>query len=30
MRFGFRANEQSRAKTMNDKLNERGMTGLRL
>jgi len=30
MRFGFRANEQSRAKTMNDKLNERGMTEVKI
>lgn len=30
MRFGFRANEQSRAKTMTDKLNERGMTEVKI
>ena len=30
MRFGFRANEQSRAKTMNNKLNERGMTEVKI
>ena len=30
MRFGFRANEQSRAKTMLDKLNERGMTEVKI
>lgn len=30
MRFGFRANEHSRAKTMTDKLNERGMTEVKI
>jgi|TARA_R110001606_G_C15259018_1_gene638239 hypothetical protein len=30
MRFGFRANEQSRAKTMTEKLNERGMTEVKI
>lgn len=30
MRFGFRANEQSRAKTMLEKLNERGMTEVKI
>jgi len=30
MRFGFRANEQSRAKTMLDKVNERGMTEVKI
>lgn len=30
MRFGFRANEQSRAKTMTSKLNERGMTEVKI
>ena len=30
MRFGFRANEQSRATTMLDKVNERGMTEVKI
>lgn len=30
MRFGFRANEQSRAKTMMEKVNERGMTQVKI
>lgn len=30
MRFGFRANEQSRAKTMQAKLNDRGMTEVKI
>jgi len=30
MRFGFRANEQSRAKTMLEKVNERGMTEVKI